>query len=135
MSTGKRKPRVVLADDEFHMRAFIGALLGTMGVDVVGQAANGQDAVRLFREHRPDLILLDINMPIATGLEALAEIRKAYPSAVAVMLTSVADADSVRACLELGAANYLRKDSPIAEIKRVIGDVLGITEGRHEGKV
>lgn len=122
------KARVVIADDEFHMRAFISALLSKLDIEIVGQAGNGGEAVAMYRAKRPDLILLDINMPVKTGEEALAEIKREFPDAKAIMLTSVADFESVKQCLELGAVNYIRKDSPLPEIKAIVSEALGLKE-------
>ena len=116
--------RVILADDEFHLRAFIAALLKKMNCLVVAQATNGQEAVALYREHKPDLILLDINMPLKNGEEALKEIRAEFPAARVIMLTSVVDEQQVADCLAAGAANYIRKDSPAAEIQALIAATL-----------
>lgn len=116
--------RVILADDEFHLRAFIAALLKKMNYTVVAQATNGQEAVALYRQHKPDLIMLDINMPVKNGEEALKEIRAEFPAARVIMLTSVVDEQQVASCLAAGAANYIRKDSPAAEIQALIAATL-----------
>ena len=110
-------PRVLLADDEPHIRAMMKAVLQAAGCTVLGEARNGQEAVDLFRQLRPDLLLLDINMPVMTGTEALGKVMAEFPDALVVMLTSLADADSVEQCLSLGAVNYLRKDTPLGQIK------------------
>ena len=118
----KAKPRVLIADDETHIRAMIKALLKTMNAEVIGEASNGRQAVELFEEHLPDLLLLDINMPVKTGEEALAQIVEKHPDALVIMITSLADADSVERCMDLGAANFLRKDTPLEEMKVIIRD-------------
>ena len=118
----KAKPRVLIADDETHIRAMIKALLKTMNAEVVGEAANGREAVELYEEHLPDLLLLDINMPVKTGEEALGEIVEKHPDALVIMITSLSDADSVERCMDLGAANFLRKDTPLEEMKVIIRD-------------
>ena len=118
------KPRILLADDEFHMRAFIAALLKKIDCEVVGQATNGAEAIALYREKKPDLLLLDINMPVKTGMEALADVRAEFPDAKVIMLTSVVDEQNVVQCVEAGAAGYIRKDSPVAEIQATITEIL-----------
>ena len=122
MST--EKPRILLADDEFHMRAFIAALLKKIDCEVVGQATNGAEAVALYREKKPDLLLRDVNMPVKTGLEALQEICAECPNARIVMLTSVVDEQQVAQCIAAGASNYIRKDSPVAAIQAMISETL-----------
>jgi len=115
-----RKPRVVLVDDETHIRMLMRTVMSTMGCEVIGEAANGQEAVDVFRKEKPDLLLLDINMPVKTGEEALKEILAEFPDAFVIMLTSLADIESVQNCLNLGATNYIRKDTPLREIKKII---------------
>lgn len=114
------RPRVVLADDEEHSRRLIKAVMTSMKCEVAGEATNGQEAVDLFKSEMPDLLLLDINMPVKTGEEALREIIDHSPDAFVIMLTSVADMESVEQCINIGAANYIRKDTPVQEIKSII---------------
>jgi two-component system chemotaxis response regulator CheY len=116
----KKKPKVLLADDEAVVRMTMEKIMTSMKCDIAGEAKNGDEAVKFFREKRPDLLLLDINMPFKTGEEALKEILAEFPDAFVIMLTSLADKKSVENCLTLGAANYIRKDTPIHEIKRII---------------
>jgi two-component system, chemotaxis family, chemotaxis protein CheY len=114
------KPRVLIADDEPHVRVLLRAILKSMNCEVVGEAANGVETVELFKTLKPHLLLLDINMPLKTGYEVLEEILADFPSALVIMLTSVTDLESVEKCIELGAANYIRKDTPTAELKSII---------------
>lgn len=114
------KPRVVLADDEDHIRLLMKTMLTSKGYEVLGVGTNGEEAVTLYREKRPDLLLLDINMPFKTGEEALREIMRESPDALVIMLTSVSDLESVKKCLSLGARNFIRKDTPISEIEALI---------------
>lgn len=118
------RPKVLVADDEIVMRMFIVSILTKMNCDVVGQACNGNEAISLFREKKPDLLLMDINMPLKTGEEALREIRAEFPDARAVMLTGVIESEMVEKCIELGAIGYIRKDSPVDEIRAIISDTL-----------
>jgi two-component system, chemotaxis family, chemotaxis protein CheY len=119
-----KTPRVLVADDEMVMRVLIASILAKMNFEVIGQAANGNEAVSMFRAGKPDLLLMDINMPLKTGEEALREIRAEFPEARVIMLTSVVEADTVQNCIALGAAGYIRKDSPVDEIKAIIGEAL-----------
>jgi len=118
--TGKRKLRVLIADDEPHIRLLIKTVMTSMNAEIVGEAKNGGEAVEVFRNEKPDITLLDINMPIKSGEDALKEIMEAFPDAFVIMLTSVADMMTVKKCLGLGAANYIRKDTPIPEMKEII---------------
>lgn len=114
------KPRVMIADDEAHVRVLLRAIVKSMNCEVVGEAGNGVEAVELFKSLKPHLLLLDINMPLKTGYEVLQEILSEFPNAFVIMLTSVTDIESVEKCIELGAANYIRKDTPTAELKSII---------------
>lgn len=114
------RPRAVICDDEDHIRVMLRTALKTMNVDVVGEARNGEEALTLFRREKPHILLLDINMPRKRGDEVLEEIMRDSPSALVIMLSSVADYATVESCLEKGASNYIRKDTPIAEIKQII---------------
>lgn len=118
--TDVRLPRVVIADDEPHIRLLLKRALTLMNYTVVGEAINGIEAVEVFRRERPDMLLLDINMPLKTGEEALKEIIAEFPDALVVMLTAVADVCTVETCLGDGASNYIRKDTSLPEIKRLI---------------
>ena len=126
-----RKPRIVLADDEIHIRYLIRNVMLAEGYEVAGEVNNGEDAVAMYREVRPDLIVMDINLPLKTGDVVLADILGEFPDAKVVMLTMVADIDTVKRCLELGAVDYILKSNPIEEIKRILRGVvasLGIEE-------
>jgi two-component system, chemotaxis family, chemotaxis protein CheY len=118
----KRNPRILLADDELHIRKMMGAVIKSMGFDVVAEAANGNEAVELFFKEKPDIALLDINMPIKTGTEALKEIIAASPDACVIMLTSVSDLETVQEVINLGAAQYIRKDMQLFEIKKIVAE-------------
>ena len=120
--TEERKPRVLLADDEAHVRLFVKTVIGTLGFKVVGEAANGREAVDLFDSTQPDLVLLDINMPVMDGIAALKVLREKSGDVAIVMLTSLASADVVAQCMEAGADYHLRKDLPLAELKQEIRD-------------
>jgi len=121
----KMKVRVIVADDEFHIRTLIKTIMKSMQAEIVGEAKNGQEAIDLFKREKPDLLLLDINMPIKSGDEALKEIKHEFPDAFVIMLTSVADVDTVKKCLDIGAANYLLKDTPINEMKKLVKETWG----------
>ena len=123
------RPRVLVADDEMVMRMFIVSILAKMNCEVVGQACDGNEAVSMYREKKPDLLMMDINMPLKTGEEALREICAEFPDARVIMLTSVIDSTTVENCVGLGAAGYIRKDSPVDEIKTIITEALQLAGG------
>lgn len=111
--------KILLVDDEPHVRKYISMLLKSVFEDpVLFEAGSSADALRLYREHRPDIVLLDINMPGRDGLETLTDLCEADPDAVVVMLTSVSARNSVQKAVDLGASGYILKDTPAAEIKQ-----------------
>jgi two-component system chemotaxis response regulator CheY len=116
----KRKPTVMIADDETHIRLLIKTMLAGMNAEVVAEASNGEEVFDLFKEKKPDIVLLDVNMPILDGTEALKRIMACFPDAFVVMLSSVSDRETVEACIDLGAAHYIRKDTPIPEMRKII---------------
>lgn len=116
-------PKILLVDDEQHIRLFIKTLLLSMKYEVVAEARNGEEAVNLYRRIRPDLVIMDINMPIKTGEDALREIMDEFPKAKVIMLTSSAEVETVTECLALGAVNFIRKDTPVNEIKAFIDNI------------
>lgn len=116
----KKKPRVLIADDESSCRVLAKAIVTSMNCEVVGEAKTGIEASEMYKALQPDLFLLDINMPLKTGDEVLEEIMQAYPNAFVIMLSAVAEMVRVEKCLTLGASNYIRKDTPVAEIRTII---------------
>lgn len=113
--------RVVVAEDQAMVLGALAALLEIEGdIDVVGRARDGQEALLLCREHRPDVILTDIEMPQMTGLELAANVkREALPTRV-IILTTFARGGYLRRALEAGASGYLLKDSPAEHLANAI---------------
>ncbi|WTG30754.1 response regulator transcription factor [Streptomyces decoyicus] len=100
-------------------------LLGLLpGIEVVGSAADGEDAVRLVAQLAPDVVLMDLRMPRCDGVEATRRIRAEHPGTQVVVLTTYADDDSLFPALQAGARGYLTKDADGDEIVRAIDDVL-----------
>jgi DNA-binding NarL/FixJ family response regulator len=116
--------RAVVVDDSSAMRMGIKGILKKLGLEIVGEGANGHEAIELARVHRPDIVMLDVNMPLMTGIDAIEGILAAHPSALVIMMTSVADEESVEKCLEKGAANYVLKSSSPAAITASIQETL-----------
>lgn len=111
------KIRVLLADDHQLFRAGIRALLQTLDdVEVVAEAADGHEALRLATEHRPDVVLMDIMMPSLNGFDAAARITRACPRVRVIILSMNADEDSVLKTLRAGAVGYLVKTADPAEL-------------------
>jgi len=116
--------RIVLADDEIHIRYLVRSIIRAEGYTVVGEANNGEDALAMYRLHQPDIILMDINLPLKTGDNVLAEIIREFPDAKVVMLTMVADVETVKRCLELGATDYILKNNSVEAIRQMLRDIV-----------
>lgn len=109
------KPRVLLADDHVMLLEAFCALLGDE-CDVVGTAANGRELVRLATALRPDLVILDVAMPLMNGLEAARQLRHAHPEIRIVFLTMNDDPEMAAEALRVGASGYLLKSSAGREL-------------------
>lgn len=116
--------KVLLVDDDEAIRLTVRTVLEANGFEVVGEAKDGQDGVKKFASVNPDLVLLDIDMPKMSGMEALREMLKHNEDAVIIMLTSVAVSSVVDDCLLFGAKDYVRKDTPASGLVEKIKEVL-----------
>ncbi|TQS25732.1 response regulator transcription factor [Microbispora sp. KK1-11] len=109
--------RVLVVDDQQLMREGLVALLDLVDhVEVVGDAGNGEEALSLVAELRPDVVLMDLRMPVMDGVEATRRISREYPEVAVVVLTTYDDDRSVDSALLAGACGYLTKDAGRAEI-------------------
>ena len=123
--THSEGPTVLLVDDHDLFRAGLRTLLEEQGVRIVAEAPDGAQAVARVREHAPDVVLMDINMPVMTGVDATREIARLAPLTRVVVLTiSDSDGDVIDAILA-GACGYLLKDSSIDELLRGIDAAAG----------
>jgi len=103
------KYRILIVDDSAAMRMMITAALQESEFDVVGAAKDGEQALQLFKETSPDLVLLDIVMPGMSGVETLVHIKGIDKNAVVVMASSMGTEDAVQGALKAGAKNFLQK--------------------------
>jgi len=119
MPHAQTKPiSVVIVDDHGLLRSVMTLALSALdGVEVVGQAANGREAVDIVIEQEPDVVLMDILMPLLDGLEATRRILRDYPRARVVVLTGVADPDAVLDVLRAGACGLIAKSAELAEVE------------------
>lgn len=116
--------RVLVADDQKAVRDGISALVGMLpGIAVVGTAADGAEAVRQTLAARPDIVLMDLNMPRCDGIEATRRIAQECPRARVVVLTAYCDDDSVSRALRAGALGFLTKDAGAEEIFQAVSAV------------
>jgi DNA-binding NarL/FixJ family response regulator len=118
--------RVVIADDQASVREGLVLLLGGLpGIEVVGAAADGKQAVALVAEHKPDAILLDLHMPVLDGIGATRRLAADHPEVAVVVLTTFADDSSVLDALHAGARSYLTKDADHTEIAKALEAAAG----------
>ena len=111
--------RVLLADDHGLMRDGLGRLLASVpDIEVVAAAADGPEAIRLAREHRPDVVLMDLRMPGMDGSEATRRLLEDEPATQVVILTSFSERDEILSALDAGAIGYLLKDAEPEELIR-----------------
>jgi DNA-binding NarL/FixJ family response regulator len=117
--------RVLTADDQRVVREGLALILGLLpGVEFVGAAADGDEAIALAHELRPDVILMDLRMPRRDGIDATRLLREQLPGIKVIALTTYADDQSVMEALRAGARGYLTKDAGGAQISRALHEVL-----------
>jgi DNA-binding NarL/FixJ family response regulator len=113
--------RVLVADDQALVREGLTTLLAAAsGIEPVGAAADGEEAVSMCSRLRPDVVLMDLRMPRLDGVQATLRIRESHPETEVVVLTTLADETSILDALRAGARGYLTKDAGIAEISRAV---------------
>ena len=127
MSTEYRSIRVMLADDHSIMLEGLQVMLEHSGdLEVVGQARDGEEAVRVASELSPDVIVMDVMMPKKDGVEACREIMESLPDTKVIMLTASTEADAVIEAVAAGATGYLQK---VAGMDQLLGMVRGVAAG------
>jgi two-component system response regulator DegU len=112
--------RLMLADDHRMLREGLSRSMSEQGFDVVGEAGDGEQAVKMAEQLRPDVVLMDVTMPEMDGVEATKQIRAALPNVRVVMLTMHADQEVLAAAIRAGASGYLVKDCSTAEIAAAV---------------
>jgi DNA-binding NarL/FixJ family response regulator len=122
--TADGRIRIVCVDDHRVVREGIAAVLGRQNdMDVVGAGATGLQAVELYRAHRPDVVVMDLQMPVMGGLEAIEAIRAEWPGARIVVLTMYHGDEDIYRAVEAGAATYLLKEAILDDLARVVREV------------
>lgn len=113
--------RLVIADDHAVVRAGLAQLVETFDdVELVGTAANGEEAVRLVDELAPDVVLMDLEMPVVDGIEATRRVKAGRPEVAVVILTSFSDRERILRALDAGAVGYLLKDAEPGELAKAV---------------
>ena len=114
------KNRLLVADDALIMRAIIKDVAARAGWEVVGEAATGAECVARYRELRPDLVTLDIVMPVMDGVEALRALRQEDPAARIVMVSAVDQKAKLMECIQLGAIDFVAKPFDRERLKSLL---------------
>lgn len=116
--------RILIVDDSFYMRTMLKNMLTDAGYDVVGEAANGQQALEMAVATNPDLITLDVILPDNTGLDVLKGIRQQQPDAKVVMCSAVGQETIVNEAIENGALAYIVKPFSEERVLEIVGNAL-----------
>ena len=122
--------RILTADDHHLIRAGVAAFLATEPeLTVVAEAANGEEALEKYRETKPDLVLMDLSMPVMDGIEATRAIIAEFPAARIVVLTTYAGDEDIHRALDVGAMGYMVKDMMVSEVVKTIRTVMSGRRG------
>ncbi|MDD2764760.1 MAG: response regulator transcription factor [Opitutaceae bacterium] len=124
MSEAPKPFTALLVDDEAYFRKFVGQVLKNALVANVLEARDGREALKLFQEHQPGLVLLDINMPHMDGLATLTALRQLSTTVPIIMLTSVSEDLVVEECVGQGATFFIRKDVPASQLAAALREEL-----------
>ena len=122
--------RAVVVDDTPDLRTLLRIALERSGYQVVGEAGDGRSGIDMVREHQPDVVLLDLSMPVMDGLEALPAMRRLLPSATIVVLSGFGPTTMAERALERGADGYVQKGAPLSSIAESIDRLV---QGRTTG--
>lgn len=124
-----RRIRILIVDDHPAMRAGLRALISSVpDMEVSGECGDGREAVKLFREQQPDIVLMDLRMPVVSGVEATLSIREEFPDARVIVNTTYDGDEDIFRAIQSGARSYLTKDMSKERILGTIRDV-------HVGKM
>jgi len=118
-----QRPTVVIADDNSSIRLLLKGVLSELGLNIVGQAGNGEEAIRAAMNHKPAVLFLDVNMPILSGLEALPRILEASPETAVVMVTGDTSRTIVQQAAGLGARGYIVKPVRPAYVEKFLKEL------------
>ena len=117
-----RPVNALIVDDEAHVRVLIRMLLKQLGIETVWEAADGSAALDQAAAHKPNVILLDINLPQVGGLEVLAKLKAAHPAIPVIIVSSQSTMKTVIQTRELGAEAYVLKHAPKSEVLQMLSD-------------
>jgi two-component system, chemotaxis family, chemotaxis protein CheY len=116
--------RVLVVDDQVFMRNMLGDIFASGGFDIVGEAANGIEAIERFKQLKPDLVTMDIVMPFKSGIEATREIIKTDPKAIIIVCSALGQETLVMDAIEAGAADFVVKPFKAEDVLSVVNKAL-----------
>jgi len=119
----EQKKSVIIADDHAMFRQSMTAFLGSHGFDVVGEAENGHEAIRMIRKLKPDIAILDLSMPLLNGIDSARDIQKRSPDTLLILLTMYDDDVSVLEALKAGIRGYVLKSQTSEDLLVALRDV------------
>jgi CheY-like chemotaxis protein len=119
-----RPTNALIVEDEPHVRAFVRLLLKNVGITSTWEAADATQALAMVAEHQPELVMLDINLPMMNGLEVLQLLHEQRPDLPVIMLSSQSAMKTVLECVKLGAVAYILKHSPPAEALKMLREAI-----------
>lgn len=125
MGGDEQVPTVLVVDDTLFMRVAISNMFTEWGYEVVGNAGNGKEAVAMYRELQPDLVTMDVTMPVMTGIEAVKEIIPEFPDAKIIMITALGQQKLIVEAIESGAKDFMTKPFEPERLKAVVDQLLG----------
>jgi two-component system chemotaxis response regulator CheY len=123
---------VLVVDDSSIMRRNLSAILSNAGHTIVAEAMNGELGVREYKRHKPDLVTMDITMPVLDGISAVKQIIELDPEAQVVMISSLDQKSMVLTALQNGARHYVIKPFTPEKVLQVIDDVLGTSQSKRQ---
>ncbi|POZ56859.1 response regulator [Lysinibacillus sp. FSL M8-0337] len=118
-------PTVLVVDDTLFMRVTISNMFTEWGYEVVGNAVNGKEAVELYRELQPDLVTMDVTMPVMTGIAAVKRIIPEFPDAKIVMITALGQQKLIVEAIESGAKDFITKPFEPEKLRAVADQLVG----------
>jgi two-component system, chemotaxis family, chemotaxis protein CheY len=124
-TAGREAITALIIDDKPHVRAFLRLTLHSLGVTSAYEAGNGADGVALFEQIQPTVVLLDVNMPVMSGDQAIQQILALDPEAAVIVVTSDSQHETVKHFRDLGAMGYVLKHRPAEEVRAMLDEALG----------
>lgn len=118
--------KALVVDDEEHVRTYIVLVLRKLGIGTILEARNGEQALEMYKQERPDITLMDVNMPVMNGITSLQRIIEINPAAVVIMLTSLATRQIVEDSAEHGASHFVRKDTSKENMQKIIHETISL---------